>query len=173
MKNLLPVLALLLLAGCTSEPTPPTELERCIKANYADLTNKEDQEEFIVSKLKSEIESLIQDLKDDPEQKRLSDQDLNRWHQWETKDKENKENEEVFDDFAFEENEEILEEQEEYSSTKEYVDYMEKWDNKLIDLEEKHKGEYRLTVAEEYYGPEESKKREKVAEKICNTQGIY
>ena len=37
MKNLLPILALLLLVGCTSEPTPPTELERCIEANYAEL----------------------------------------------------------------------------------------------------------------------------------------
>ena len=34
MKNLLPILALLLLVGCTSEPTPPTELERCIDANF-------------------------------------------------------------------------------------------------------------------------------------------
>jgi PBP1b-binding outer membrane lipoprotein LpoB len=38
MKNLLPVLALLLLVGCTSEPTPPTELERCIEANLSELT---------------------------------------------------------------------------------------------------------------------------------------
>ena len=174
MKNLLPILALLLLVSCTSE------LDRCLEANYAELTNKEDQEEFVASKLKSEKESFLQDFRDDPEQIRLSDQDM-KWHQQRAENEELfddmdsffQDYEEFFDDFEMEENEEILEEQKEYSSTKEYVDYMNMLDNKLIDLEEKHKGEYRQTVAEEYYGPEESKKREKVAEKFCNAQGIY
>ena len=39
MKNLLPILALLLLVGCTNEPA---ELERCIKANTKVPNLKED-----------------------------------------------------------------------------------------------------------------------------------
>jgi len=168
MKNLLPILALLLMVGCTSE------LDRCLEANYAELTNKEDQEEFVASKLKSEKASFLQDFRDDPEQIRLSDQDM-KWHQQRAENEELFDNmdsffqeyEEFFPDFEMEENEEILEEQ------KEYEEVMGRLEKELTDLEEKHKGEYRQTVAEEYYGPEESKKREKIAEKICNAQGIY
>ena len=50
MKNLLPILALLLLAGCTSEPTTPTELERCIEVNEVKNNFVEKYDDFLVQR---------------------------------------------------------------------------------------------------------------------------
>ena len=186
-KNLLPILALLLLVGCTSEPTPPTELERCIEANYAELTTHETEEEFVAPKLKSEIDSFIKELREDPEWLRLKEEDMKNYEActarndilWEESGADRLE----FSDDWPDDREDCWEL---YEVTKigvqliyvkglekEYEEVMGRLEKELTDLEEKHKGEYRQTVAEEYYGPEESKKREKVAERICNAQGIY
>ena len=47
MKNLLPILALLLLVGCTSEPT---ELERCIEANELKINYSEKYDDFVAQR---------------------------------------------------------------------------------------------------------------------------
>ena len=156
MKNLLPILALLLLVGCTSEPT---ELERCIEANYAELTNKTDREEFVASKLKSEMDSAVAkygEQLDDLKPIDFSSEALNECYKEELTS--------FVDD---------IKSREACAPLNENHEDMEKLVQVVIDLEEKHKGEYRETVAVEYYGPEKTKERERFAEKICNAQGIY
>jgi len=172
MKKLLPILALLLLVGCTSKPT---ELERCIEANYTELTAHEAQGEFMAPKLKLEIDLFELQFWKSPELEALREGVNKIYRQCEAR-------KEAFNqdpDSTWIEEEDCFELTSISKENKEKELMEESLRKELVPALEKYSSVYSLTLIKEYqaslkkyYSPEESKKREKVAEKICNAQGI-
>jgi len=180
MKNLFPILALLLLVGCTSEPTPPTELERCIEANYTDLTRHPTQEEFVAPKLKSHLDFFENRFKGDfwisPEVEALTEGANKIYRECEAR-------KEAFNqdpDSTWIEEEDCIELSDLSKENKEKELMWKNHKKELVPALEEESSFWSLNFIEqyqaslkEYYSPEKIKEREKVAEKICNSQGIY